>query len=54
MTVDLLDFAEFQRCFTGLSALTLPFSECACGDAANNGDVNASDAKAFVGQWTGP
>ena len=51
--VDLRDFGDFQRCFSGPGP-TKVAPACVCGDAANNGDVDEADVRAFVNRMTGP
>lgn len=44
--IDLADVAWFQRCFTGPDGGPVA-PACTCGDAANNGDIDLVDFKAF-------
>lgn len=52
--VDLWDFSNFQLCFSGADPASPPGPDCICGDATNNRDVDAIDARAFANVLTGP
>ena len=51
--VDLADVAWFQRCFTGPDGGPVD-AACTCGDAANDGDIDLVDFRAFYADLKAP
>lgn len=51
--VDLVDFSQFQLCFTGPGGGPVDIS-CQCGDADGDGDIDLADFGPFQLAFTGP
>lgn len=53
--IDMVDFAEFQRCYTGLTSGSFDLPEgCLCADATRDGVVDTGDFNVFMNCAAGP
>ena len=53
--VDLVDFAEFQHCYTGAGHSGAFIEEfCECFDADEDGDIDSDDTVTFLNCVSGP